>query len=224
MTDRVKVVLVGESGVGKSCIIVRFVQNKFDPNTMTSSSNQMVYQTIKLPDDKSVDIILWDTMGQERYRSMNKIYYKNAKVGILVYDVTDKKSFEAIKNYWYEQLKESGDKDIIICLVANKYDLYEKREVSNEEGEAFGKSIGAIFASTSAKNDSGINFLFENIGRKILEPDFDFFAAEQKKKDDYKKKKKKEDEENNKAINNKNNNANKIVKLNTQKEKKKKCC
>jgi small GTP-binding protein len=224
MTDRVKVVLVGESGVGKSCIIVRFVQNKFDPNTMTSSTNQMVYQTIKLPDDKSVDIILWDTMGQERYRSMNKIYYKNAKVGILVYDVTDKKSFEAIKNYWYEQLKESGDKDIIICLVANKYDLYEKREVSNEEGEEFAKSIGAIFASTSAKNDSGINFLFENIGRKILEPDFDFFAAEQKKKDDYKKKKKKEDEENNKAINNKNNNANKIVKLNTQKEKKKKCC
>ena len=224
MTDRVKVVLVGESGVGKSCIIVRFVQNKFDPNTMTSSTNQMVYQTIKLPDDKSVDIILWDTMGQEKYRSVNKIYYKNAKVGILVYDVTDKKSFEAIKNYWYEQLKESGDKDIIICLVANKYDLYEKREVSNEEGEEFAKSIGAIFASTSAKNDSGINFLFENIGRKILEPDFDFFAAEQKKKDDYKKKKKKEDEENNKAINNKNNNANKIVKLNTQKEKKKKCC
>ena len=224
MTDRVKVVLVGESGVGKSCIIVRFVQNKFDPNTMTSSTNQMVYQTIKLPDDKSVDIILWDTMGQERYRSVNKIYYKNAKVGILVYDVTDKKSFEAIKNYWYEQLKESGDKDIIICLVANKYDLYEKREVSNEEGEEFAKSIGAIFASTSAKNDSGINFLFENIGRKILEPDFDFFAAEQKKKDEYKKKKKKEDEENNKAINNKNNNANKTVKLNTQKEKKKKCC
>jgi small GTP-binding protein len=224
MTDRVKVVLVGESGVGKSCIIVRFVQNKFDPNTMTSSTNQMVYQTIKLPDDKSIDIILWDTMGQERYRSMNKIYYKNAKVGILVYDVTDKKSFEAIKNYWYEQLKESGDKDIIICLVANKYDLYEKREVTNEEGEEFAKSIGAIFASTSAKNDSGINFLFENIGRKILEPDFDFFAAEQKKKDDYKKKKKKEDDENNKAINNKNNNANKIVKLNTQKEKKKKCC
>jgi len=224
MTDRVKVVLVGESGVGKSCIIVRFVQNKFDPNTMTSSTNQMVYQTIKLPDDKSVDIILWDTMGQERYRSMNKIYYKNAKVGILVYDVTDKKSFEAIKNYWYEQLKESGDKDIIICLVANKYDLYEKREVTNEEGEEFAKSIGAIFASTSAKNDSGINFLFENIGRKILEPDFDFFAAEQKKKDDYKKKKKKEDDENNKAINNKNNNANKIVKLNTQKDKKKKCC
>ena len=224
MTDRVKVVLVGESGVGKSCIIVRFVQNKFDPNTMTSSTNQMVYQTIKLPDDKSVDIILWDTMGQERYRSMNKIYYKNAKVGILVYDVTDKKSFEAIKNYWYEQLTESGDKDIIICLVANKYDLYEKREVTNEEGEEFAKSIGAIFASTSAKNDSGINFLFENIGRKILEPDFDFFAAEQKKKDDFKKKKKKEDDENNKAINNKNNNANKIVKLNTQKEKKKKCC
>ena len=224
MTDRVKVVLVGESGVGKSCIIVRFVQNKFDPNTMTSSTNQMVYQTIKLPDDKSVDIILWDTMGQERYRSVNKIYYKNAKVGILVYDVTDKKSFEAIKNYWYKQLKESGDKDIIICLVANKYDLYEKREVTNEEGEEFAKSIGAIFASTSAKNDSGINFLFENIGRKILEPDFDFFAAEQKKKDDYKKKKKKEDEENNKAFNNKNNNANKIVKLNTQKDKKKKCC
>ena len=125
------------------------------------------------------------------------------------------------KKYWYGQIKELGDKNIIICLAANKYDLYEKREVSNEEGEEFAKSIGAIFASTLAqkKEDSGIKFLFENMAWKILEPDFDFYAEEQKKKEAYLKKKKEEKSENNGV-----NNSNKIFKLNTQKEKKKKCC
>jgi len=229
------VVLVGESGVGKTCIIARFIHDKFDPNVITSSSGQMVMKPIKLPNGKSITIHLWDTVGQEKYRSMNKIFYKNAQVVILVYDVTDKKSFDEVKNYWYGQVKELGGKDIIICVAANKYDLYEERQVSNEEGEEFAKSIGAIFASTSAKNDSGIKSLFENIGRKIIEPDFDFYAAEQKKREEYKKQKKKMKEEednnnNNKADtnntknNNNSNKDNKIIKLNTKKEKKKKCC
>ena len=115
-------------------------------------------------------------------------------------------------------MKEVCEKDTILALVANKYDLYEEKQVSNEEGEEFAKSIGAIFVSTSAKNDSGIKALFESIATKILDPDFDFYANEQKKKDEYKKKKKKEEAEKNKA------NDKKIVKLNTQKEKKKKDC
>ena len=115
-------------------------------------------------------------------------------------------------------MKEVCEKDTILALVANKYDLYEEKQVSNEEGEEFAKSINAIFVSTSAKNDSGIKVLFESIATKILDPDFDFYANEQKKKDEYKKKKKKEEAEKNKA------NDKKIVKLNTQKEKKKKDC
>ena len=218
MSERYKVVLIGESGVGKTCIIARFINDKFDPNVTPSITNQFVIKTIELEEGKSVTIDLWDTAGQERLRTITRLFYVNSKVVIFVYDVTDKKSFDAIKDYWYEQVKQNGDKDIITALVANKYDLYETRAVSNEEGEEYAKSIGAIFASTSAKNDSGIKMLFENIARKILDPDYDFTSNEQKKKDEYKKKKKEERAEINKA------NDNKLFKLNTKKEKKKKCC
>ena len=92
MADKPKVVLLGESGVGKTCIIARYMYDKFDPWVMSSLTCRFVMKTIGLPDGKSLTIHLWDTAGQEKYRSMNKIYYKNAKVGILVYDVTDKKA------------------------------------------------------------------------------------------------------------------------------------
>ena len=91
MTDKPKVVLLGESGVGKTCIIARYMYDKFDPWVISSLTCQFVIKTIELPYGKRLSIHLWDTVGQEKYRSINKIYYKNAKVGILVYDVTDKK-------------------------------------------------------------------------------------------------------------------------------------
>ena len=106
MTEKPKVVLLGESGVGKTCIIARFINDKFDPNVITSLTNQFVIKTIELPDGKNIATHLWDTAGQEKYRSINRIYYKSAKVVILVYDFTDKKSFDEIKNYWYGQIKE----------------------------------------------------------------------------------------------------------------------
>ena len=218
MTDPYKVVLIGESGVGKTCIIAQYIHNKFDPNVISSLTCQFIRKNIELSEGKSVLMDIWDTAGQEKHRALARIYYKKAKAAVLVYDITSKKSFEEIKNYWSGQVKEVCEKDTILALVANKYDLYEEKQVSNEEGEEFAKSINAIFVSTSAKNDSGIKVLFESIATKILEPDFDFYANEQKKKDEYKKKKKKEEAEKNKA------NDKKIVKLNTQKEKKKKDC
>ena len=216
MTDAYRVVLIGESGVGKTCIIARYIHNKFDPNVISSLTCQFIRKNIELSEKKNVLMDIWDTAGQETHRSLAKIYYKNAKAVILVYDIISKKNFEVLKNYWYEQVKEHCNKDTILAVVANKYDLYEEKQVSNEEGEEFAKSIGAIFVSTSAKNDSGINTLFESIATKILNPDFDFYANEQKKKAEYKDKKKKEEEENNKNKT--------IKKLNTQKGKNKKNC
>ena len=87
---------------------------------------------------------------------------------ILVYDMTTKESFDEAKNYWFEQIKQYCKNDLIIAIEVNKSDLYETREVEDEEGEEYAKSIGAFFASTSAKNDSGIKILFENIAMKIL--------------------------------------------------------
>ena len=167
MTDAYKVVLIGESGVGKTCIINQFNEGKFDPNIKISISAQFCRKKIDLPNGESVTMDIWDTVGQETFRSITQIFYAHAKVAIIVYDVTNKKTFDEDKNYWYKKIQEIDDKDIIIALVANKYDLYEKRQVSNEEGEEYAKSIKAIFASTSAKNNSGIKTLFENIAMKI---------------------------------------------------------
>ena len=220
MSDPYKVVLVGESGVGKTCIIAQFTSGKFDPSTVSSLTAQFIRKTLEFPDGKSLTFDIWDTAGQEKYRSLAKIFYKDAKAVILVYDVTNEKSFTEMKDYWYEQIKQLGDKDIILAIAANKSDLYQEKQVDNEKGEEFANQIGAIFASTSAKNDSGIQALFDNIGQKIFDPNFDFAAAEKKKKDEYKKKKQQEDNKAKEAPNK----GVKITAQNQKKEKKKGGC
>ena len=127
---------------------------------------------------KNITLDIWDTAGQEKFRSLNWIFYLNAKAVILVYDITIKETFDKIKNYWYGQIKENCDNEVIIAIAANKSDLYEKRKVSNEEEEEYAKSIGAFFPSTSAKDGSGITSLFEIIAMKLLDPNFDFTANE----------------------------------------------
>ena len=191
LQEAYKVVLLGESSVGKTCIISRFITGKFDKDTVTSYTAQFLKKTIVLPDGKEINFDIWDTAGQERYRSLTKIFYKDAKVVILVYDITNEKSFEEIKNYWYEQIKRTDNNDVIIAIAANKSDLYEDRKVKNETGRAFAKKNAHIFMNTSACIGSGIESLFENIARKIIEPEFNFFKTEKKKKKRFKNKKKK---------------------------------
>ena len=176
-----KVVLIGESGVGKTCIINQFMNGKFDADSLSTLSAQFFRKNIVFSGDKNITLDIWDTAGQEMFRSLNRIFYSNSKVVVLVYDVTNKKSFDELKNYWWGQIKENCNNNIIIALAANKCDLYEQRQVSDEEGEEFAESLGALFASTSAKNDSGITKLFEDIASRILDPDFNFRANEQKK-------------------------------------------
>ena len=190
-----KVVIVGESGVGKTCIMAQFIENKFEEEFVSSLTTQYRRKKIQLVTGEDVTFDIYDTAGQEKYRAIAKLYYKNARVVILVYDITDIKSFEEIKNYWYEQVKDIQTENLIIAIAGNKCDLYEERQVENETGEEFAKSINAIFVETSAKNDSGIDKLFENIGYKILDPNFNFYDEEEEKRKKYKKKKKKEEEE-----------------------------
>ena len=191
-TNPYKVVLLGESGVGKTCIIAQFTSGTFDANTVTSLTAQFIRKTMEFADDKRIIFDIWDTAGQEKYRSLAKIFYKDAKAIVLVYDITSKDSFVQMKEYWYEQIKQQGNKDVIIAVAANKGDLYEKRVISNEEGEEFAKQIGAIFATTSAKDDSGILELFQNLGRKIMDPTYDASAVAKKQKSDYEKEKRKQ--------------------------------
>ena len=188
----IKVVLLGESGVGKTSIIQQFTSHTFDRSTLTSLSCQYSSQTIKLKElNKTITFDIWDTAGQERYRSLAKIYYKDAKIIIFVYDITNKNSFDSIKTYWMEQIQLYTYKKPIFGLVSNKDDLYKSQQVSLEEGKEFADKINAIFQTTSAKNDFGIQQLFINLGKKILVPDFDYKIEDIKAKQNYESKKKK---------------------------------
>ena len=129
---------------------------------------------------ETIKFEIWDTAGQERYRSMAKVFYKNAAACILVYDITNKASFEEIKNYWVPELKENAQQGIgkyiiflffiVLVLDGNKSDNYMNEEVSENEGKALAKEINSIYIRTSAKLNSSIDEMFNNIGKKFLNP------------------------------------------------------
>ena len=169
-----KIVLLGESGVGKTCIISRYINQVFEGNTISTNGASYAAKTLHFDDyDKSLKVEIWDTAGQEQYRSLTKIFYKDATAAILVYDITRKKSFDEIKNYWYKQLLDCAPSDIVVGLAGNKADLFDREQVSEEEAKEFAKEIKAIFRPTSAMTASGIDELFSAVGKKILDPNYD---------------------------------------------------
>ena len=161
MTDKgnsCKVVLLGESGVGKTCIISRYVNNTYDEKSETTNGASYASKIIELEQYKqSLRFDIWDTAGQEKYRSLTKFFYKDAAIAVLVYDITRRDSFEEVKNYWYEQLKTCGEKNIVIGLAGNKCDIFDKEAVTEEEAKIFANEIGAQFQLTSACENMGID-------------------------------------------------------------------
>ena len=117
--------------------------------------------------NKIVNLQIWDTAGQERYRSVTKMLYKDADIALLVYDITNKKSFEALQNYWVEQVQESTLNETLMVIVANKSDLFDKEEVDEEEARNYAKTLNAPFFVVSAKSTSSINELFKDIVKNI---------------------------------------------------------
>ncbi len=189
--ETIKVVLIGESGSGKTSIIQQFAYKIFDPNCATSISSQYVSKVISFSDlRKSLRIEIWDTAGQERYRSMAKLFYQDAKIIIFVYDVTSKSSFDELINYWIPEVQNTiNTKEVIFGLVANKSDLYEIECITSEQGIKLADEINAIFQKTSAKLGLGISLLFENLGRTYLEPGFDYKKEENIDKENFERKK-----------------------------------
>jgi small GTP-binding protein len=114
-----KVVLLGESGVGKTCIIARFINNTFEDNIMSTTGASYAGKTMSFDElnGQSIKFEIWDTAGQEKYRALTKIFYKDAGVAILVYDITRKESFAEIKNYWYNQIKDYAPKNISKIII-----------------------------------------------------------------------------------------------------------
>ena len=113
-----KVVLLGESSVGKTCIISRFVDNEFDKEILSTTGASYANKTLKFKDYNNKEILfeIWDTAGQEKYRSLTQLFYKDASIAILVYDITNEESYNELKNYWVNQIIEFAPKDISIIL------------------------------------------------------------------------------------------------------------
>ena len=140
-----KVVLIGDSGVGKSNLLSRYLKNEFSYDTKTTVGVEFGAKKIEI-DDMKIKAQIWDTAGQERYKSITNAYYKGAKGALLCYDITNKKSFESIDK-WVPELKSSGDKDVTIVLVGNKIDLEQERVISTEEGTKKAQQHSNIYSN-----------------------------------------------------------------------------
>ena len=161
-----KLILVGESGVGKTSIISRYLdkyQEKGESTLTAYFSNKTI-----ICDGYQINFEIWDTAGQEQYRSINALFYKDASICLMVYDITNRSSFDSIKDYWYESVKESGNEGIIFGVAGNKNDLFEDEEVNESEAREYSDSINACFKLTSAQLNTSIDDIFRMLGEKYL--------------------------------------------------------
>ena len=160
--------------MGKTSIISRFINDTFEEGLVTTTGASYAGKDMVFKDyqNQVIRFEIWDTAGQEKYRALAQIFYKDAAIAILVYDITSEESFEEIQKYWYTQLKESASKDIVIGLAANKCDLIDDEKVSEERAREFAKEIGAVFKLTSACKSIGIEELFVGVGCKFLDPNY----------------------------------------------------
>ena len=179
----IKVTLIGESSVGKTCIINRFCKGVF--NTDVESTLGANYSQKKLEKNgQKIRLDLWDTAGQEKYRAIGRHFYKESYIVCLVYDITSKESFENLKTIWYPDLKEYGEEYKIVALIGNKLDKFLDEEVSEEEGRKFAKEINAVYKRTSALEGTGLEDLFNELVDKYLKNIKDDIKKNDKEKQD----------------------------------------
>ena len=164
---QIKAILLGNSGVGKTNLINTCVGMEFDHGTIPTTSGAFVQKNIKI-DDKEYIINLWDTAGQETYKSLTKIFLKKSQIVIFVYDITDLKSFKDLES-WIKISEEMIDNDFVSAIVGNKIDLYMIEQVNEETARKYAESKGMLFQLVSAKDNpkSFSNFLKELIEEQI---------------------------------------------------------
>ena len=164
----IKIVLIGDEGVGKTSIISRYKNDTSIENMETSLGASFCGKKIQIG-DKTVLINIWDTAGQEKYHSISISFYRDAKIVCLVYDITNQDSFVNLKEKWLKDVQNYGEKNTILAVVGNKFDLFEKEQVTEKEAREFAEKRGAIFMSTSCENGGdNIKELFESLAKKYL--------------------------------------------------------
>ena len=166
----VKICLLGDVNVGKTSIASRFCKNSFTDNYINTIGGAYQQQNIVLNNGAKIKLHIWDTSGQDRFRSMTNLYYRDAQVAILTYDVTNEQSLESL-NYWLNELNDKTEiNDMLLCLAGNKIDVEaSKRQVSTSKGKAFAEEHNMIFFETSAKTGAGVKELFQAIAAKEYE-------------------------------------------------------
>jgi len=164
-----KVVLLGESAVGKSSLVLRFVKGQFHEYQESTIGAAFLTQTISI-DDNTIKFEIWDTAGQERYHSLAPMYYRGAQAAIIVYDITSQDSFVRAKS-WVKELQRLANTNIVIALAGNKADLGNKRAVEFEEAQAYADENSLLFLETSAKTAQNVNEVFLAIAKKLPKND-----------------------------------------------------
>ena len=186
--EEIKMILLGETAVGKTSIISRYVENTFSSDLMSSTSMTYVQKILTI-DKQRIRLNIWDTVGQEKYRSLSKLFLNETQIVILVYSIDDAKSFQEL-NYWNDLYKEQLGDEILLGVVGNKYDLYLNQEVSEDEGKEYAAQNNGIFSQLSAKeNKIGIDeyilkLVTEYLNRKLNKinvKDFEIIDINRKK-------------------------------------------
>ena len=164
----IKIIIIGSVSVGKTSLLTRYATGKFQ-NIVKSTSNASFITKIKEVKNKKYEIKIWDTAGQEKYRSLTKIFIKDAKIAILVYAIDDLNSFNDL-SMWLNIIKEINSDNIIFGIAANKADLYKNSKVSDDQGKKYAKQIGAEWRSTSSLlDDCGIDDLVDVLFNEYVE-------------------------------------------------------
>ena len=167
----IKILTLGDTLVGKSSIVLRFSDNRFDDNQLATIGIDYKTKYIKVK-DASVKVLLWDTAGQEKFRNIARQYYKGANGVLLIYDVCDRKSYERI-GFWMDELKQNNEiEQLYIILVGNKIDLEEKRVVTREEAEKYAEDNNINYLEVSAKTGEGILDLFNEVTKGTMDKVF----------------------------------------------------
>ena len=161
-----KVLLLGDSTVGKTCILLKYTDKIFQETHMMTIGLDYRLKTMTLQSGKEVKLQIWDTAGQDRFRSITKNYYKGSHGIILIYYVTSLKTFENVKS-WVSQIHEEISDKVVIYLVGNKIDMDDERKVQTEEGQKLAEELGVPFVETSAKSGVNIDNIFSDITERI---------------------------------------------------------
>mmetsp|Transcript_5014 Transcript_5014/g.10126 ORF Transcript_5014/g.10126 Transcript_5014/m.10126 type:complete len:211 (-) Transcript_5014:892-1524(-) len=162
-----KFIIIGDTGVGKSCLLLQFTDKRFTPIHDLTIGVEFGARIVSV-EDKQLKLQIWDTAGQESFRSITRSYYRGAAGALLVYDITRKETFEHLLS-WLEDARAHSNSNMTIILVGNKSDLDHRREVPRESGEQFAKEHGLLFLETSAKNNTNVEEAFLDTAKAIYE-------------------------------------------------------